>query len=281
MNTKLIIMSLIIVTHQLSFSAELNCAKEGMSAGGSTPNSLLCCPGLVATNSWTHSHLDDGCNNPPPPGSGGFCVKCGDGRCDFKNFENKCNCPSDCSLKDNNPEKINLPCTFENSGNRRITPDNPKDLICIKTLADLGDVFNQFYLGMWLLNHPGREEDGIKLLLKAARTTDAQLAKSINPKAGSSRISAMRVLSGFYLGSKDTESHDFSGYTEDKLGKKTYMPRKAHKFENVELAYQWFWLWTQKVPPNIFDADKEFSKLLSENKRLELKKSARDLIDYE
>ena len=72
------------------------CAAEGMSAGGSRLNSLQCCLGLITTNSWMHAHVKSGCNLPPPPGSSGSCVKCGDRRCDDKNFENKCNCPIDC-----------------------------------------------------------------------------------------------------------------------------------------------------------------------------------------
>jgi len=72
------------------------CAAEGMSAGGSTPSALSCCKGLVATNSWQHEHVAQGCNIPSSPGSEGSCVKCGDGKCDSKHFENKCNCPKDC-----------------------------------------------------------------------------------------------------------------------------------------------------------------------------------------
>lgn len=95
-NKILFICGFIYFTPHLSFGSNDECAKEGMSAGGSTPAVLQCCPGLIETNSWTHSHLKEGCNIPPPPGSDGYCVKCGDSKCDSKNFENKCNCPKDC-----------------------------------------------------------------------------------------------------------------------------------------------------------------------------------------
>lgn len=80
----------------LSYNAEDKCALEGATAGGSTIDAQSCCTGLILTNRWTHFHLNEGCNFPPPPGSGGSCVKCGDGVCDSKHFENKCNCPKDC-----------------------------------------------------------------------------------------------------------------------------------------------------------------------------------------
>ena len=57
---------------------------------------LTCCEGLMQTNSWIHQNLSLGCKAPPPPGSGGYCVKCGDGKCDSLHFENHCNCPKDC-----------------------------------------------------------------------------------------------------------------------------------------------------------------------------------------
>lgn len=73
-----------------------SCAGEGDFAGGSTLGALRCCPGLVLANWWIHQNLHLGCHVPPPPGTGGTCVKCGDGKCDKENYENKCNCPKDC-----------------------------------------------------------------------------------------------------------------------------------------------------------------------------------------
>ncbi len=70
-------------------------ATEGNSAGGSVVGALKCCQGLTLTNSWIHQHLDIGCDAPAAPGSAGFCVKCGDGVCDSKHYENKCHSPQD------------------------------------------------------------------------------------------------------------------------------------------------------------------------------------------
>lgn len=81
----------------ISFGTDKKCAGEGMDAGGSTLSALQCCPGLIATNSWVHEYVKEGRSRTSPPGSGGSCVKCGDGKCDSKNFENKCNCPKDCN----------------------------------------------------------------------------------------------------------------------------------------------------------------------------------------
>jgi hypothetical protein len=56
-----------------------------------------CCEGLRATarkNQYTQNceYKWDGL-----AGSGGTCIKCGDGVCD-KNLESKCNCPEDCGI---------------------------------------------------------------------------------------------------------------------------------------------------------------------------------------
>lgn len=73
------------------------CAGQGEEAGGSCVGCLLCCKGLTLTNSWLHrNYVEHGCNAPVLPGSGGRCVKCGDGKCDEANYENKCVCPADC-----------------------------------------------------------------------------------------------------------------------------------------------------------------------------------------
>lgn len=90
------IFGFVFLISQSLFGLDKECAKEGQSAGGSTLEAKQCCPGLVATNSWSYAHAKDSCNIPPPPGSGGSCVKCGDGKCDSKNFESKCDCPKDC-----------------------------------------------------------------------------------------------------------------------------------------------------------------------------------------
>ncbi len=73
-----------------------SCSKEGEFAGGSIIGALRCCQGLVLANGWTHQNLNLGCQVPPPPGTGGTCIKCGDGKCDGQNNENRCNCPKDC-----------------------------------------------------------------------------------------------------------------------------------------------------------------------------------------
>ncbi|MCK6593712.1 MAG: hypothetical protein L6Q33_00775 [Bacteriovoracaceae bacterium] len=73
-----------------------SCSMEGELAGGSMIGAMRCCHGLTLANWWTHQNLNLGCQMPPPPGTGGTCIKCGDGKCDQKNNENKCNCPKDC-----------------------------------------------------------------------------------------------------------------------------------------------------------------------------------------
>ena len=75
---------------------EVACSGEGESAGGSCIGCRSCCNGLIGTNSWIHANIKYGCTQLPPPGSGGSCVKCGDGKCDEAHFENRCNCPKDC-----------------------------------------------------------------------------------------------------------------------------------------------------------------------------------------
>lgn len=96
MKFKKLIYCFVVLVSQPGFGIDKKCAKEGETAGGSTLAALQCCPGLIATNSWTYEHVKEGCNIPPPPGSGGSCAKCGDGKCDTKNFESKCDCPKDC-----------------------------------------------------------------------------------------------------------------------------------------------------------------------------------------
>ncbi len=77
----------------------VSCATVGARAGGSSLGAAVCCPGLLATNSWQHeNHRKLGCKDAAltPPGTDGSCVRCGDSSCDSKNFENTCNCPKDC-----------------------------------------------------------------------------------------------------------------------------------------------------------------------------------------
>lgn len=72
----------------------LQCAKEGETVGATgMPSS--CCSGLKAVGGWPGGY-DGDCTLPSPPTGLGICAKCGDGRCDINNGENKCNCKEDC-----------------------------------------------------------------------------------------------------------------------------------------------------------------------------------------
>jgi hypothetical protein len=75
---------------------KLACAQEGQTISGGAIGRQSCCEGLKYAGKFTHENLEKGCDFPPPPGSIGSCVKCGDGKCDKKHFENKCVCPEDC-----------------------------------------------------------------------------------------------------------------------------------------------------------------------------------------
>ena len=81
-----------------ALSEELACAKQGETAGGSCVGCKSCCAGLIVADTWLHkTYRTVGCDAPSPPGGSGVCVKCGDGKCDAANSENRCNCPKDCS----------------------------------------------------------------------------------------------------------------------------------------------------------------------------------------
>lgn len=77
--------------------AESTCAKEGEEWHPFLPSVgyISCCKDLVGTSKWLQNNLNSKCF-PGPPGDSGFCVKCGDGKCDTKNLENSCICPKDC-----------------------------------------------------------------------------------------------------------------------------------------------------------------------------------------
>jgi hypothetical protein len=90
---KLIIFSILIFNFAV---AAPKCSNEGQMAGGSTIDAMTCCEGLIYADKFIHEHIKNGCNQFPPPGSWGSCIKCGDGKCDNQNYENKCNCPKDC-----------------------------------------------------------------------------------------------------------------------------------------------------------------------------------------
>lgn len=72
-----------------------SCAKEGEAIGAEDmPES--CCAGLKAVGGWPGGYQGD-CTLPSPPTGLKICTKCGDGICDIKNGENKCNCSGDCA----------------------------------------------------------------------------------------------------------------------------------------------------------------------------------------
>jgi hypothetical protein len=79
-----------------AFGNDKKCSGVGESAGGSLPPIKRCCEGLTQTNWWKYKNPNAGCDVPPVPGSGGYCVKCGDGKCDVDHYEEKCTCPQDC-----------------------------------------------------------------------------------------------------------------------------------------------------------------------------------------
>lgn len=67
-----------------------NCGREGQTVGiAGSPDT--CCEGLKGF--WSNDN--DDCNS---PSLGGLqvCSDCGNGTCEQKNWENKCNCPQDC-----------------------------------------------------------------------------------------------------------------------------------------------------------------------------------------
>ncbi|MCX6722484.1 MAG: hypothetical protein NT094_00245, partial [Candidatus Staskawiczbacteria bacterium] len=56
---------------------------------------MACCNGLKAVGGWPGGYTGD-CSLPSPPTGLSICTKCGDGVCNTKTGENKCNCSTDC-----------------------------------------------------------------------------------------------------------------------------------------------------------------------------------------
>lgn len=81
----------------LNVFAETTCSKEGQEWHPYLPGSgyKTCCQGLAPTSKWRGSQKEKKCVL-PPPGDKGYCVKCGNGKCDTKHFEDHCSCPKDC-----------------------------------------------------------------------------------------------------------------------------------------------------------------------------------------
>ena len=73
------------------------CQKMYCSEEGDTipTNHFICCDGLKAVGGWPGGYKGN-CSVPPPPTGLSICTKCGDGKCNPKTGENKCNCPVDC-----------------------------------------------------------------------------------------------------------------------------------------------------------------------------------------
>lgn len=72
------------------------CAGEGQK-WSVTSDGKACCPGLVETSAYRHDNPGLACDASLPPGNYGYCVKCGDGRCDAGHWESKCECAADCA----------------------------------------------------------------------------------------------------------------------------------------------------------------------------------------
>ena len=103
-------------------------------------------------------------------------------------------------------------CVFENTGHRRISGTNPKDLQCMKLLAAQGDAHWQYYLGLMFIGLVSGEKnipEGLALLKTVARSNNKYSAD------------AMRFLGLFY------KSPDFA-------------------LHDNELAYQWLYLTSQQ-----------------------------------
>ena len=71
----------------------LSCAKEGegvRASGAGFPRG--CCSGVKAM----YGYAQADCSAPGLPGDIGTCSICGNGSCETRNNEHKCNCPEDC-----------------------------------------------------------------------------------------------------------------------------------------------------------------------------------------
>jgi hypothetical protein len=137
-------------------------------------------------------------------------------------------------------------CVFENTGHRRISGDNPKDLQCMKLLAAQGDAFYQYYLGLVHLGRMAGEKnipEGLALLKTVAQNNNRHSAD------------AMRILGDFHKS-------------------------PASALRGNELAYQWLYLASQQ--PSLQRAeilpDKELSAVIVPQRIREFEQSAPELL---
>jgi hypothetical protein len=137
-------------------------------------------------------------------------------------------------------------CVFENTGHRRISGDNPKDLLCMKLLAAQGDAFYQYYLGLVHIGRVAGEKnipEGLALLKTVAQNNNRHGAD------------AMRFL-GYFYKSPDPALRD------------------------NELAYQWLYLASQQ--PSLQRAEilpeKELCAVIAPQRMRELEQSAPELL---
>lgn len=139
------------------------------------------------------------------------------------------------------------PCEFENTGQRRISGSNPKDFECIKLLADSGEEFYEYYLGLILIGQMVGPQDfpqGLAMLKRVALRNN----KFSND--------AMRFIGYAY---RDSEA----------------------PIRNAELAYQWLYLASKRKtnPDDTFPLpDEALNAEIGLERRLELEKSAPKLL---
>lgn len=140
------------------------------------------------------------------------------------------------------------PCEFENTGQRRISGNNPKDLDCIRSLAAAGDEFQQYYLGLILIGQvpgPKNVPDGLAVLKEVALLNNKYSAD------------AMRFIGYVY---KEAES----------------------SLQNYELAYQWLYLASLRStqPGSTFPLpDEKLSSVISPQRMRELERRAQQLLE--
>jgi hypothetical protein len=138
-------------------------------------------------------------------------------------------------------------CVFENTGHRRISGDNPKDLQCMKLLAAQGDAFYQYYLGLVHLGRVAGEKnipEGLALLKTVAQNNNRHSAD------------AMRFLGEFYKS-----------------------PGSA--LRDNELAYRWLYLASQQPMFKDISAilpDKELTAVIAPQRMRELEQRAPELL---
>lgn len=117
-----------ITTFQWCEPIKENCAKEGETIGAGMPK--ICCQGLKVVGGWPGGY-DGDCSLPAPPTGLSICSDCGDGNCNIKTGENKCNCPEDCGDKINTSDWQ----TYQNE-EYGFEVKYPKDNIKIKQIDD-------------------------------------------------------------------------------------------------------------------------------------------------